>query len=68
MHDRFCSKAGCGREAVATLTYDYEDRMAVLGPLGEPRASGGHDLCAIHADRLSAPRDWLVVRHETLQR
>lgn len=68
MLDRFCSKAGCSREAVATLTYDYGDRMAVLGPLGPGRAAGAHDLCAIHADRLSAPRDWLVVRHETLQR
>lgn len=68
MPDRLCAKAGCGREALATLTYDYGDRMAVLGPLGQAHAAGAHDLCAIHADRVSAPQDWLVVRHETLQR
>ena len=68
MSERPCSKVACGRPAVATLTYDYGDRMAVLGPLGPARAAGAHDLCAIHADRMSAPRDWLVVRHETLQR
>lgn len=66
MLQRLCSKVACAREAVATLTYDYGDQMAVLGPLGvqEPHA---HDLCAIHAERMSAPKGWQVVRHATMK-
>lgn len=68
MRERLCSKVGCAREAVTTLTFDYGDQMAVLGPLGgggaDPHA---HDLCAIHTDRLSVPQGWIVVRHETLR-
>ncbi|MFT4052233.1 MAG: DUF3499 family protein [Microbacterium sp.] len=70
MRTRLCSKVGCAREAVTTLTYDYSDQMAVLGPLGGAGAAGdphAHDLCAIHTDRLSVPRGWLVVRHESLR-
>ena len=33
MPGRLCSKVACGADAVATLTYDYADAMAVLGPL-----------------------------------
>ena len=36
---------------------------AVLLAGGDPHA---HDLCAIHTDRLSMPRGWVVVRHETI--
>lgn len=64
---RLCSKVGCAREAVTTLTYDYADQMAALGPLGAAGDPHAHDLCAIHTDRLSVPKGWLVVRHETLR-
>lgn len=64
---RLCSKVACAREAVATLTYDYGDQMAALGPLGPAGAPHAHDLCATHADRLSVPAGWLVVRHEALR-
>lgn len=67
MHARLCSKVGCAREAVSTLTYDYGDQMAVLGPLGASDDPHAHDLCAIHTDRMSAPKGWMVVRHETLR-
>lgn len=67
MISRLCSKVACAREAVATLTYDYEDQMAVIGPLARVRDPHAHDLCAIHTDRLSAPKGWVVVRHETLR-
>jgi hypothetical protein len=67
MDGRLCSKVGCAREAVATLTYDYGDQMAALGPLGLPGQPHAHDLCAPHADRLSVPAGWLVVRHEALR-
>jgi len=67
MYGRLCSKVGCAREAVATLTYDYGDQMAALGPLGAENDPHAHDLCAIHAERLSVPAGWIVIRHETLQ-
>lgn len=67
MDGRLCSKVGCAREAVATLTYDYGDQMAALGPLGIANHPHAHDLCAPHADRLSVPAGWLVVRHEALR-
>lgn len=67
MDERLCSKVGCAREAVATLTYDYRDQMAALGPLGLERNPHAHDLCAMHAERLSMPAGWLVIRHEALR-
>ncbi|MDF2507860.1 MAG: alcohol dehydrogenase [Microbacterium sp.] len=67
MDGRLCSKIGCAREAVATLTYDYGDKMAALGPLGAANDPQAHDLCSPHADRLSVPAGWLVVRHEALR-
>lgn len=67
MDGRLCSKVGCAREAVATLTYDYGDQMAALGPLGPAGHPHAHDLCVQHADRLSVPSGWLVVRHEALR-
>ena len=67
MDGRLCSKVGCAREAVATLTYDYGDQMAALGPLGAANDPQAHDLCAPHADRLSVPAGWLVIRHEALR-
>lgn len=67
LEERLCSKVACAREAVATLTYDYGDQMAALGPLGPGDDPHAHDLCAQHADRLSVPAGWLVVRHATLR-
>lgn len=63
---RPCSRATCSRESVATLTYDYGDRMVVVGPLARSAEPGSHDLCAIHAERTTAPRGWQVVRYEVL--
>ncbi|MEV7631288.1 DUF3499 family protein [Microbacterium sp. NPDC089318] len=65
--ERLCSKVACAREAVATLTFDYGDQMAALGPLGLGSDPHAHDLCAQHAERLSVPAGWLVVRHEALR-
>lgn len=65
MVDRMCSKVGCSREPVSTLTYDYGDSMAVLGPLSLAKTPHSYDLCAIHADRMSVPRGWQVVKHTT---
>jgi len=59
---RRCSRTACGRNAVATLTYVYSDSTAVLGPLATYAEPHCYDLCAEHADRLTAPRGWEVVR------
>ena len=67
MNPRTCSKVACGDEAVATLTYDYADAMAVLGPLAGRHEPHTYDLCERHAERLSAPAGWQVVRHMTMQ-
>jgi Protein of unknown function (DUF3499) len=47
---------------VATLTYVYSDQTAVLGPLATFAEPHAYDLCAIHSERLSAPRGWEVLR------
>jgi hypothetical protein len=47
---------------VATLTYVYSDSTAVLGPLALYAEPHCYDLCAEHAERLTAPRGWEVVR------
>jgi len=47
---------------VATLTYVYADSTAVLGPLSQQAEPHSYDLCLEHAERLTAPRGWEVVR------
>ena len=59
---RRCSRNGCPRQAVATLTYVYSDSTAVLGPLATYAEPHAYDLCDRHAERLSAPRGWEVLR------
>jgi hypothetical protein len=66
MEERLCSKVACRVEAVSTLTYDYEDSMAVLGPLSPSAQPYSHDLCARHAEHLSVPQGWQIVRHAVL--
>ncbi|WP_249138705.1 DUF3499 domain-containing protein [Phycicoccus avicenniae] len=62
---RRCTKTGCRQGAVATLTYVYSDRAAVLGPLATYAEPHTYDLCSDHATRLTAPRGWEVVRLAT---
>src|SRR3712207_9217372 len=66
MSKRPCSRTGCRREAVATLTYVYADSMAVLGPLSQKAEPHSYDLCEVHAERLSAPQGWQIMRHVSL--
>ena len=63
MSNRTCSRVACAKDAVATLTYVYADSMAVLGPLSVEHEPHSYDLCAVHAERLSAPQGWQIVRH-----
>ncbi|WP_188700685.1 DUF3499 family protein [Microbacterium nanhaiense] len=67
MTERICSKVSCNREAVATLTFDYDGRMVALGPLGAGDDPHAHDLCAQHAERLSVPSGWTVLRHASFR-
>lgn len=67
MDGRTCSKVACVRDAVSTLTYDYSDSMAVLGPLSYTQEPHSYDLCVTHSDRLSVPQGWQVVRHVVMR-
>ncbi len=40
----------------------YADQTAVLGPLATYAEPHAYDLCEVHAERLSAPRGWEVLR------
>lgn len=62
MKPRQCSRTGCSAPAVATLTYAYAERAAVVGPLALRAEPGTHDLCRTHSDGLSAPRGWELIR------
>jgi hypothetical protein len=47
---------------VATLTYVYADSTAVLGPLSTYAEPHCYDLCSEHAERLTAPLGWEILR------
>lgn len=47
---------------MSTLTYVYADSTCVLGPLATYAEPHCYDLCADHADRLTAPNGWEVIR------
>jgi hypothetical protein len=63
MMNRPCSRVACAHYATTTLTYVYADSMAVLGPLATKAEPHSYDLCDKHAERLSAPQGWQIVRH-----
>jgi len=59
---RRCSRSSCDALAVATLTYVYAESTAVMGPLAATHEPGAYDLCAKHAESLSVPKNWDVIR------
>jgi hypothetical protein len=59
---RQCSRNACSGGAVATLTYVYSDQTAVLGPLATFAEPHTYDLCELHAEGLTVPRGWDVIR------
>lgn len=59
---RICSRTACKEPAVFTLTYVYRDSTAVLGPLAAYAEPHCYDLCMDHAERLTAPVGWELVR------
>ena len=62
---RQCSRTACSGGAVATLTFVYSDQTAVLGPLATYAEPHTYDLCAAHAEGLTVPRGWDVIRLAT---
>ncbi|WP_083773777.1 DUF3499 domain-containing protein [Tsukamurella paurometabola] len=60
---RQCCRPGCRNHAVATLTFDYRQSIAVLGPLGTTSEPHSWDLCDFHASRMTAPRGWEMLRN-----
>ncbi|MEC5150928.1 DUF3499 family protein [Cryobacterium sp. GrIS_2_6] len=66
MSFRPCSRVACPDESVATLTFDYGDSMAVLGPLSIEREPHAFDLCDRHARLTSVPHGWQLIRLSTM--
>jgi hypothetical protein len=59
---RDCSKTGCTRPAVSSLTFVYEDSTLVVGPLARTADPNAYDLCEEHAARMTPPRGWTMLR------
>lgn len=59
---RFCSRNGCRGLAVSTLTYNYADSTAVLGPMSQRAEPHAFDLCDHHSRELTAPVGWELLR------
>jgi hypothetical protein len=59
---RACSRASCRQMATMTLTYIYAESTAVVGPLATYSEPHAYDLCEIHAERLTVPNGWEVIR------
>ncbi|MGD7002996.1 DUF3499 domain-containing protein [Corynebacterium halotolerans] len=64
---RRCSRPGCGKPAVATLTYAYAESTAVVGPLAPAAEPHSWDLCANHAERITAPLGWEMLRVDQIE-
>jgi len=61
--NRICNSTTCDNRAEFTLTYDYAGQAAAIGPLAPDGASGGYDLCGLHAQRFTVPAGWTLIRH-----
>jgi hypothetical protein len=48
-----------------TLTYNYADSTAVLGPLATFSEPHAYDLCEKHGERLTVPNGWNVIKAST---
>jgi len=55
---RTCARPGCRRDAVATLSYAYAERVVWVEALSVEAHPMTHDLCVDHADNLRVPVGW----------
>jgi hypothetical protein len=56
--ERMCARPGCTALAFATFNFDGLRRIVWLGPLSDAPAHGAGDLCRLHAERMTPPRNW----------
>ena len=66
-YGRACSRTSCRLTATMTLTYNYADSTAVLGPLAPFAEPHAYDLCEFHARKLTGPNGWSVIKEEISQ-
>ncbi|MDO5060388.1 MAG: DUF3499 domain-containing protein [Actinomycetaceae bacterium] len=59
---RDCELTGCTNPAVATLTYNYSESTAVIGPLPTHKQPYTTELCHQHAMKFNVPQGWTVIR------
>lgn len=52
---------------MATLTYAYSEQTAVVGPLAESGDPHSWDLCSGHAEKITAPRGWEMLRVDRIE-
>ena len=64
-YGRACSRTSCRLTATMTLTYNYADSTAVLGPLATFSEPHAYDLCEKHVERLTVPNGWNVIKAST---
>lgn len=65
LHSKFaraCSRTSCRQSATMTLTYNYADSTAALGPLATFSEPHSYDLCELHGAKLTVPNGWSVIR------
>ena len=64
---RRCSRPGCGLPAGATLTYAYAQSTAYIGPLKGNDDPHSWDLCAEHAEKITTPMGWQLIRVPSIE-
>lgn len=47
------------------MTYGYDEATAVIGPLSPTVQAGSYDLCKSHAQSVTVPVGWQMVRLQT---
>jgi hypothetical protein len=55
---RVCARPGCSETATSTFVFSPAQLSVWLGDLVDDRRSTGHDLCDVHASRLTVPDGW----------
>lgn len=51
-------RSGCAAAAVATLSYNYQQRTVWLEPRWDEAHPSTYDLCDEHSSRISVPVGW----------
>jgi hypothetical protein len=63
--ERHCDRPACNQLAVATLSFAYAGRTVWLDHLAVDDDPPMHDLCVMHADRLTVPLGWSLQDRRT---